>query len=286
MRDLEKLHGERSEWTTSTARALFDLLVPHASQRRKSEAHERTFWMLAGFCLRPGFGDPLDPSRIARLAPVLLERLAFQDGPRTWQAYFVAVRRVAAGLDEPTQLRLRDTFDPFLAPPERGLKKPKKVEADSLTDLRAALASLERVPAPRRAELGDWLLERTFTDADPALWTDLARVGARVPAYASLHHVVAPAAVERWLDLLLRGAWTRGQLLPTAERALVDLARQTGDRARDLSFAARQSVLTRLQKKNAAPASLQAMTEVIEVGAIEREAFYGESLPVGLRLVR
>jgi molecular chaperone DnaK (HSP70) len=283
VRDLEKLHGERNEWTTATARALFDLLVPHASQRRKTEAHERTFWMLAGFCLRPGFGDPLDPGRIARLTPALLERLAFQDGPRNWQAYFVAARRIAAGLAEPTQLRLRDTFDPFLAPSDRGLKKPKKVEADSLGDLRATLASFERVPSARRAELGDWLVERTFTDADPALWSELGRIGARVPAYASVHHVIAPGTVERWLDLLLRGAWEK---VPTAERALVDLARRTGDRARDLSADARKSVLVRLQKKNASPDSLAAVTEVVEVAEKEREAFYGESLPVGLRLVR
>ncbi len=286
VRDLEKLHGERNEWTTATARALFDLLVPHAGQRRKTDAHERTFWMLAGFCLRPGFGDPLDPGRVARLTPALLERLAFQEGPRNWQAYFVAARRIAGGLEPATQLRLRDTFDPFLAPSDRGLKKPKKVEADSLGDLRATLASFERVPAARRAELGDWLVERTFTETDPALWSELGRVGARVPAYASVHHVVAPGIVERWLDLLLRGDWGKGVPAAITEHALVDLARRTGDRARDLSEETRKSVLARLQKKNAAAQTLQAIAEVVEVAEKEREAFYGESLPVGLRLVQ
>ncbi len=118
------------------------------------------------------------------------------------------------------------------------------------------------------------------------MWSELGRIGARVPAYASVHHVVAPGIVERWLDLLLRGDWGKGVPAAITEHTLVDLARRTGDRARDLSEETRRSVLARLQKKNASPQTLQAIAEVVEVAEKEREAFYGESLPVGLRLVQ
>ena len=46
------------------------------------------------------------------------------------------------------------------------------------------------MPAARRSELGAWLLERTWTDRDPRLWAAIGRIGSRIPAYASVHHVV------------------------------------------------------------------------------------------------
>ena len=66
VRDLEKLLGERATWTTPTARAIFDAIIPGRGARRRSPDHERVFWLLAGFCLRPGFGDP--NGRVARRA--------------------------------------------------------------------------------------------------------------------------------------------------------------------------------------------------------------------------
>ena len=104
-------------------------------------------------------------------------------------------------------------------------------------------SSLERVPSARRAELGGWILERTWTDRDPRLWAAIGRIGARVPAYASLDHVVASAVVERWVEQLLREKWDS---LPGAADAAVRLARVTGDRARDLSERIRAEVKKRL----------------------------------------
>ncbi|MBN2191588.1 MAG: Hsp70 family protein, partial [Polyangiaceae bacterium] len=124
-RTLEKLLGDRSEWTTETARALFDALAPNARARRRSPDHERVFWMLAGFCLRPGFGEPRDPRRIALLVPTFAEGLAFPSEARGWQQFFIAWRRVVGGLEERTQTAIRDKLDPFLAPAESKLKKPK-----------------------------------------------------------------------------------------------------------------------------------------------------------------
>ncbi|MGK4002599.1 Hsp70 family protein [Sorangium sp. So ce1036] len=282
VRELERVLGERATWTTETARALFDALIPSARSRRRSADHERVFWSLAGYCLRPGFGDAGDPARVAALAPLFAERLAFPQEARSWQQFWIAWRRVAGGLDEPRQVAIRDLADPFLAPAEQRLKKPKGVKPEALDDLRELCASLERVPAVRRSELGAWLLERTWTERDPRLWAAIGRVGARVPAYASVHHVVSPAAAERWLDHLLREKWEE---LPTAAAAAVQLARRTGDRARDVSDRVRGEVERRLVKVGAPEAWARAVREVVAVEEAEREAFFGEGLPVGLRLV-
>jgi len=282
VRELERVLGERPTWTAETNRALFDTLIPSARSRRRSAEHERVFWLLAGYCLRPGFGDPGDPARIAALAPLFPEKLAFPQETRGFQQFWIAWRRVAGGLEEPTQLSIRDLADPFLAPAERKLKKPKGFRPEALDDLLDLVASLERVPPPRRSELGSWILERTWTDRDPRLWAAIGRIGARVPAYASVHHVVSPQIAERWLDHLLREKW---DTLPTAAPAAVQMSRMTGDRARDISDRARAEVERRLIKTGAQESWLRALREPTAVEESDRAAFFGENLPVGLRLL-
>jgi len=282
VRELERALGERATWDTATTRALFDVLAPGKSGRRRSPDHERVFWQLAGFCLRPGFGDPMDPSRVALIAPLVPERLSFPDQTRGWQQFFIAWRRVAAGMSDAQQAALRDLADPWLAPAEaRPKKTPKGAKPLADPEMLDMVALLERVPATRRAELGGWILERTWTDRDPRLWAALGRIGARVPAYASLDHVIAPQIVERWFDQLLREKWDQ---IPSAPDAAVALARLTGDRARDLSEPVRKEVVRRLTTVGAREESIRAVKEVVAIEEEDRAAFWGESLPVGLRL--
>jgi molecular chaperone DnaK (HSP70) len=281
LRELERLLGERAQWTTEVNRALYDALLPDARARRRSSDHERVFWLLAGWCIRPGFGDPLDPQRVALLPPLFDERLAFPGEARGWQQFWIAWRRAAGGLDEATQTRLRDFADPWLATSDAGLKKPKK-PALSLDDALDMASSLERVAPSRRSQLGGWVLERTWTDRDPRLWQAIGRLGARVPAYASVHHVVSPLVVERWLDHLLREKW---DTVPAAAQAAVQLARRTGDRARDVNERVRREVEQRLVTIGADEAWVRAVRDVVAVEESERAAFFGDALPPGLRLV-
>jgi hypothetical protein len=281
LRDLEKQLGERAQWTTETNRALFDALLPCAKARRRSLDHERVFWLLAGYCARPGFGHPGDAARVATLAALFDERLAFPGEARGWQQFWIAWRRVAGGLEEHEQARIRDFVDPYLAPAEAGLKKPKK-PALSLDDALDMAASLERLEPSRRADLGGWILERTWTDRDPRLWAAIGRIGARVPSYASVHHVVPPHVAERWIDHLLREKWPA---LPTAVPCAVQLARRTGDRARDIGDRLRREIEQRLVASGADEGAVRAVREVVAVEEKDRAAFFGEALPLGLKLV-
>ena len=281
-RELERLVGERDEWSADTSRTLADRLLEHVKGRRRTLDHERVWFQLVGFCLRPGYGAPGDDARCALIAPLFAERVAFPKESRTWQQFFICFRRVAAGLDERVQTAMRDELDPFIAPSEAKLKKPKgpKPEASEY-ELLELLGSLERVPQSRRAELGGWILERTWTKRDPRLWAALGRLGARAPAYASVHHVTSPLTVEKWLDHLLRDKWAD---LPTAPRAACDMARFTGDRARDVSESVRQEVARRLEREKADPALARSVRELVEIATQEKAAFFGERLPSGLRL--
>jgi molecular chaperone DnaK (HSP70) len=280
LRELERVLGDRARWTAEQNRALFDALIPAARARRRSPDHERVFWLLAGWCVRPGFGDPSDPARIAALTPLFDERLAFAGEARGWQQYFIAWRRAAGGLDEAMQTRIRDFVDPHVGPPDGG-RRPKKV-ALSLEDALDMASSLERVAPSRRSALGGWVLERTWTDRDPRLWVAMGKLGARVPAYASVHHVVVPGVAERWLDHLLREKW---DAVPSAAAAAVALARKTGDRARDVGERVRREVLDRLGTLGAPEDQLRAVRDVVVASEGERAAFFGDALPLGLRLV-
>lgn len=280
LRDLEHILGERSQWTTETNRTLFDALLPGAAARRRSPDHERLFWLIAGWCIRPGFGDPLDERRIAELSPRFEERLSYPAESRGWQQFWIAWRRAAGGLGESAQLEIRNAVDAYLAPSQER-RKPKK-PALALDDALDMASTLERIPPERRTELGRWVLERTWTDRDPRLWAAIGRLGARVPTYASVHHVIAPEIAERWLDHLLREKW---QTVPTAIDAAVRLARRTGDRGRDIGERVRGEVEKRLVALGAKDEQVLSVREIVPVDESERAAFFGDALPLGLKLV-
>jgi hypothetical protein len=281
LRELERCLGERRGWSAETNRALFDLLAPLHAARRRSEDHERVFWMLSGYCLRPGFGHPSDPSRVALLVPLFEGGVVFAQQSRVWQQFWIALRRIAAGLDQETQSGLRVLLDPWLAPADLKLKKPKQFKPLAPEEMLELASWLERVPVESRVELGRWLLERTWTSRDPRLWAALGRIGARVPAYASVHHVLAPSVVERWLDHLLRERW---QEMPSAPRTASQLARLTNDRARDVSEGVRREVALRLEAAEAPIEWIQVVREFVPVEETERAAWFGDELPAGLRL--
>ncbi|MFP3617141.1 hypothetical protein SB778_44655, partial [Paraburkholderia sp. SIMBA_050] len=60
---LEHTLGPRENWDVALLRELFGALWDRAKRRRRSADHERLWLNLAGYCLRPGFGYPLDEWR-------------------------------------------------------------------------------------------------------------------------------------------------------------------------------------------------------------------------------
>ncbi|MGZ3475725.1 MAG: Hsp70 family protein, partial [Polyangiales bacterium] len=282
-RELERILGERTTWPTAIVRPLFDVVRPGIPNRKRSADHERVFFQLAGFLLRPGFGDPLDPQRVASVVPLWEQRLVNSADANGWRAWWIFWRRIAGGLGEPVQTRIRDTVDPFLAPEDgKPRKKPKGIRAEPIDEVIHLASSLERVPVERRVELGAWVLERTWTSQDPVLYAAIGRIGARVPAYASAHHVVSSRTAESWLGHVLKADWNA---VKSAPFAAVQLARNTGDRARDVSENARKETLEKLTRAGARESWLALVREVVEVTDDDRSEAFGEALPPGLRLV-
>lgn len=282
LRNLERVLGPRKEWDLELCRRVADVVLAGTKNRARTEDHERAFWMLGGFCLRPGFGHARDGERVELLWSVFDAGLTHRDAERSWQQYWIAWRRIAGGSSEAWQEHLRDVLDPALAPPELKLKRAKGFRFDLRDDLLDLASQLERVAPARRAVLGGWLLDRTWSDRDPRLWTYIGRIGARIPLYASAHFVLPGSAVERWVEQLLRERWGD---VSTAAASAYAMCRMTGDETRDVSARVRTEVARALERSQAPEQWRRAVLEHVPVSAAEREARLGDDLPLGLRLV-
>jgi hypothetical protein len=282
MRTLERALGPKKDWDLEASRRLMDVVLACSKGRQRSEDHERAFWMLAGHCLRPGFGHARDSERIRELWTAFEAGLSFRESERNWQQYWIAWRRVAGGLTEAMQVEMRALLDPSLAPAERKLKKPKGFKPLAPGEMLELASHLERVPAAQREELGGWLLDRTWVDRDPRLWSHIGRIGARVPTYASAHYVVRAGAVERWVEQLLRERWSE---VTTAAQSAVRLSRVTGDQHRDLREKQRAEVADALARASAPREWIRSVLEFVPVTEAERQQQLGDDLPLGLRLI-
>jgi len=293
---LEHVLGGRERWETPLLRRLFDALMERAKGRRRSAEHERVWLNLAGWCLRPGFGDPLDDWRIQQLWALFPAGAQYFKDSQVRAEWWTLWRRVAGGLSTDAQLRLLDDFAFNLqAEPAERAKRPATLVDGSEDDMLRLGASLERIPAAYKAEIGDWMVGRIMAippspkpDAKAAatyaryLWA-LARVGARAPLHGSAHEVAPPDAAGRWLTELMTLDWKR---IEPAGFAAAHLARKTGDRTRDIDEELRAQVLQKLAAAGA-PASWSAQVrDVVELDQETSTRMFGDALPPGLKLLR
>lgn len=280
---LEHLLGTRDEWDMPLLRALFDALWDRARRRRRSAEHERVWLNLAGFCLRPGLGYPLDEWRVEQLWALFEQGLQYVRESQNWSEWWTLWRRAAGGLTEAAQLRLLEVAAEGLqaeAPPRRRQPSPQQRSHDDM--LRLA-ASLERVPVAYKLDFGEWLLERLQAGTEkPHGWWALGRVGARVPLYGSSHNVVPAEVAAGWIAALLALDWKK---VEPAAFAAAQIARLTGDRSRDLPAATREAVARRLEAAGAPPAWSAMVSTVAALEEAEARRAFGESLPPGLRLI-
>lgn len=279
-RKLEQLLGPRQHWELDVLRQLFDCIGPKQSARQRSLDHERLYFMLSGYLLRPGFGHALDRTRVRLLVPLFAQGLKFTEEIRSWQQFFIAYRRICPGLNESEQSLLFETLLPHISPSTARGKKKGPFRPLGEPEMLECASWLERLPNDQREKLGEAILERTWTKRDPLLWSALGRVGARVPVYASLHQVVPARIVENWLDHLLREKW---EDLPTATQAAVQMGRITGDRALDISDSVRQDLCRRLDRMGTPSEAYLPLIQFVALEDQERNERFGEELPVGLK---
>ena len=293
---LEKLLGARENWSLAELRPLFDALWQRARGRRRSAEHERAWLNLIGYCLRPGFGDPLDAWRVQQVWSLFESGVQYGADKQVCAQWWTLWRRIAGGLDTSAQARLLQDFAANLQTnaqgQHEGLTRPVK---GSDEDMLRLAASMERIPASHKLEVGSWLLNKiqkshgklvNREEANSAklqlqLWV-LARLGAREPLYGSSHEVVPPDDVMPWLEALLTLDWKKFE---AAGFAASQIARVTDDRSRDLPAPVRERLVARLTAVGAPTTWRDLLQHRVELDRAMAGRLAGESLPPGLRLL-
>ena len=289
---LERLLGPRATWPAALLRALFGALLQRARRRRRSAQHERTWFNLIGFTMRPGFGDPLDGWRMEQLWQLFGPGIAHSDDNQQWSEWWTLWRRTAGGLDAGQQQMVFEVIAYYLQPPGgTDIAAPEGPPMRALDELLRMAASFERIEAADKMQFGRWLLRRLQQQqslqqhgAAAELWWALGRLGTRQPLYASVHHVLPPATAQDWLAQVATIApdWARHE---AAAFAVAQIARATGDRARDLPEDLRLQIAGQLQAAHPARGWATMVREVRVLEEADQQRVFGEALPPGLVLL-
>ena len=287
-RSLEDTHGPREDWDLPFLRSHWAWLNEQAPSRRRSADHERAYFQLYGFFLRPGFGDDSDAWRCEQALLLLHEGVKFTSDPAVWNEFWVLFRRISGGLDEAAQLKIWNSLKPHLARraplrPPKHLPRPKGVPFEGLEEMVRLACSLEHLPVSEKELLGSWLIERLEAPGQvPGPWAwSLGRLAGRVPLYGSIHRVITPALASSWLQVLL----SRQLSQEGAPFAATQIARLSGDRARDLDDDLRTRLATLLHSASVSERWIQMLRECVVLDATDAARALGDRLPLGLRLL-
>jgi hypothetical protein len=282
------LEPDKSKWSTPVIRKMADTLLKTKQGRFFSPQHEARWLNLLGFCLRPGFGDPLDSWRIKETWKIFLEGLKFYDKHQCRTEWRILLRRVAGGLKAGQQLEIYEQLSPSLPMTEQKNKKKKyrkttkgKIFLHEDQEIWMALANLERLPVDIKEALGRRLLEKVSGEKQnpKELWA-LSRLGARIPFHGLLENIVPAREISTWLNKLLSSNPETSNALA---HALVQLARSTGDRERDLPDTDKDNVIKWLDNvPNGSQYKELINNHESALGKKEQDWIFGEALPPGL----
>ncbi len=283
-KDLEKKLGKRDEWDFTTLRHLFDSFAQGRKRRRRSEPHEKNWLRLAGFSLRPGFGDPTDSWRVEQVWGLYQQGIQFKNH-QGWTDWWVFWRRIAGGLNQEQQETILADIAKYLHP--GAMKNPQSAKAAQEMGYESMVrlaASLEHLEVEDKVLLANWFLNKALNhnQFEQAHWWAMGRLAARTPLYGSQHNVIPREQAEQWLPKLLDRNW---QKEPMIAFAAVMICRKTGDRLFDISDDFRAQVLAKLKQSKVPESWVSLVEEIKELSESESKRVFGDALPSGLSLV-
>ncbi|WP_039976672.1 Hsp70 family protein [Vibrio jasicida] len=283
-KDLEKKLGKRDEWDFTTLRQLFDTFAQGRKRRRRSEQHEKNWLRLAGFALRPGFGDPTDSWRIEQIWGLYQQNIQFKNH-QGWTDWWVFWRRIAGGLSQEQQETILADIAKYLHPGAMKNPQSAKTAQDMGYESMVRLAaSLEHLEVEDKVLLATWFLSKAINhnQFEQAHWWAMGRLASRTPLYGSQHNVIPREQAEQWLPKLLEQNW---QKEPMTAFAAIMICRKTGDRLFDISDDYREQVLAKLKQSKVPESWVSLVEEVKELSESESKRIFGDALPSGLTLV-
>jgi molecular chaperone DnaK (HSP70) len=274
------VQAPKEKWPLNLIRRMADELISLGPARKLSPEHESRWLNLTGFCMRPGFGDPLDSHRMEALWKI------FQDGPMHPQKaqvradWWVLWRRVAGGLSNNHQHHVFQEMS-RLTRPKKAVKKTRLPPQEHM-ELWMAMANMELLPVPDKVVWGRLLLDYlTPKKSRNQYWWSLSRIGGREPLYGPIDLVILPDEVTAWIDQILSRSWPNPRSVGTA---VAQMSRLTGDRKRDLDPQTIQKIIKWFSPFDWSKSYIKILEEVLPVGQQEQSAIFGEPLPSGIFL--
>ncbi|MFZ0725520.1 MAG: Hsp70 family protein [Desulfobacterales bacterium] len=269
----------RDDWPLGFIRGLADDLLDRAPARGKGPDVESGWTNLLGFCLRPGIGEGLDKQRLQRLWKLYQAGPVHAKNPRVRLEWWIMWRRVAAGLTPGQQRQVFQDLSPVFFDKKSA---SVKVTPQERLEIWMAAANLEKLHGKDKIRLGRQLLSEITPRKLKAqhLWA-LSRLAARDLLYGPADRVIPPEEAAHWIGQLI--GWPAAN--PTMiGRTVSQIARQTGDRARDLDEEMRQRVLAWMAENGLAEELQRRVSETTPPARDDQVAMFGESLPLGIIL--
>ncbi len=283
-KDIEKRLGKRDDWEFATLRALYDTLATGKKRRRRSAAHEKNWLRLAGFTLRPGFGDATDSWRLQQLWPLYQQGIQFPSH-QSWSDWWTLWRRVAGGLDQEQQETILADIAKYLHPGAMNNAKSAQQAQDRGYEAMVRLAaSLEHLQVEDKTLLATWFFNKARRQSQfaQAHWWALGRLASRTLFYGSQHTVLPRSQVQQWLPEILKQDWNAE---PMAAFATVMMCRKTGDRLLDIDDDLRTQVLEKLTHSKSGQSWIDLVANVCTLDETESRRAFGDALPTGLKLL-
>ncbi|NOX34608.1 MAG: hsp70 family protein [Deltaproteobacteria bacterium] len=277
---LEKTAGQKkANWPLSFLRSIADELLGLEGTRKQSPDHEARWLNLAGFCMRPGFGDAFDEDRARKLWKIYLSGLIFGKSQQNRLEWWIFIRRMAAGLKAGQQRQFFQDVSPLLI---KGKGSKAKISPQEQAELWMAAGNMERLLVKDKVVLAKALLPilKPGKKQDNLFWT-LARLGARELLYGSVDRVVPAIEVVKWINKIMKISWKKND---PVENMVAQISRKTSDRTRDINQENVLRIIDWMGKRNAKENFIRIINEKVDMAVKEKNAQFGEKLPSGLVL--
>jgi len=273
----------RDEWPLTFLRALADELIELESVRHLTHEHESRWLNLLGYCLRPGMADGADPLRMKKLWRHFNQGPVHANKVQVRSEWWILWRRVAAGLNRAQQQHFVQEVALLLL----GKKRMRgQIPPQERVEMWMAIANMEHFHTKEKIRLGRVLLaELKPKQSTPQHFWSLSRIGARELLYGPVDRVIPPREIGEWLTSLMDTNWRDSKPVTAA---MVQLARKTGDRTRDLDPKTIDRLIRWMSDdssdKTMLEANIRYLQDVIPMSGQEENIIFGESLPTGIIL--
>jgi hypothetical protein len=273
----------RRQWPLTFIRTLADQLLHLEKARSHSPLHESRWLNLLGYCMRPGMADGADPLRMKKIWRLHSQGPFHPNQVQVRSEWWIMWRRVAAGLTPGQQRQFIQDLAPQLMPKKSA---PRKIPPQERLEMWMAVANMEHIQTKEKSRWGRALLaELKPSRCKPQHFWSLSRMGARELLYGPVDRVIPPDQVSNWIPSLMQAKWRDPNPVITA---LVQMARKTGDRTRDLGPSMADGVVRwvtdNTHEKKLLEQRLKYLQEVVPMARQEESLIFGEALPAGIVL--